>query len=221
MFEFPYDYTIYLNALLTLLFVFVLYRGYKRGMLLQIVGLMSTFVSMIIAWIFSDVFVAVFQFVNYSKTGITAMDQFVSMNANRLIWFVILFVVIRLLMMVLTPIAAAISKLPLIKQVNSVMGGVFSIVTFFIYTILIIFFLSLPVITNGDYIVENTFLRPIKGVVVPTFSFLEDTIEKNDAIQSLIRNRGLSMSQKQTMIDLLQDNGFTQDEIKEFLDRNE
>lgn len=221
MFEFPYDYTIYLNALLALLFVFVLYRGYKRGMLLQIVGLISTFVSLIIAWIFSDVFVAVFQFVNYSKTGITAMDQFVSMNANRLIWFVILFVVIRLLMMVLTPIAAAISKLPLIKQVNSVMGGVFSILTFFIYTILIIFFLSLPVVTNGDYIVENTFLRPIKGVVVPTFSFLEDTIEENDAIQSLIRNRGLSMSQKQTMIDLLQDNGFTQDEIKEFLDRNE
>lgn len=221
MFEFPQEFIIYLNALLVLLFVFVLYRGYKRGMLLQVVGLVSTFVSMIIAWIFSDVFLEVFQFVTYSKTGITAMDQYVNMNANRLIWFVVLFILIRLLMMVLTPVAAAISKLPLIKQVNSVMGGVFSVVTFFIYTILIIFFLSLPIVTNGDAIVENTFLRPIKQAVVPTFSFLENMIEENDAIQSLISNRGLSMSQKQSIIDLLQDNGFTQDEIKEFLDRNE
>ncbi len=221
MFEFPQEFIVYLNAIWALFLVFVLYRGYKRGMLLQVVGLIGTFVSLIIAWLFSDVFVNVYTFINYNKTGISKFDMFVSDNANQMIWFIIIFVVIRLLMLVLTPIASMISKIPLIKQVNSILGALFSIVIYFVYMGLLILFLTLPVITNGNEIIENTLLKPIQSAMVPVTSFLEETVEKNTAIQSLLNNRGLSTSQKQTMINMLEDNGFTQSEIKEFLEKNE
>lgn len=221
MFEFPHEFIVYLNAIWALFLVFVLYRGYKRGMLLQVVGLIGTFVSLIIAWLFSDVFVNVYTFINYNKTGISKFDMFVSDNANQMIWFIIIFVVIRLLMLVLTPIASMISKIPLIKQVNSILGALFSIVIYFVYMGLLILFLTLPVITNGNEIIKNTLLKPIQSAMVPVTSFLEETVEKNTAIQSLLNNRGLSTSQKQTMINMLEDNGFTQSEIKEFLEKNE
>lgn len=221
MFEFPQEFIVYLNAIWALFLVFVLYRGYKRGMLLQVVGLIGTFISLIIAWLFSDVFVNVYTFINYNKTGISKFDMFVSDNANQMIWFLIIFVVIRLLMLVLTPIASMISKIPLIKQVNSILGALFSIVIYFVYMGLLILFLTLPVITNGNEIIENTLLKPIQSAMVPVTSFLEETVEKNTAIQSLLNNRGLSTSQKQTMINMLEDNGFTQSEIKEFLEKNE
>lgn len=221
MFKFPHEFIVYLNAIWALFLVFVLYRGYKRGMLLQVVGLIGTFVSLIIAWLFSDVFVNVYTFINYNKTGISKFDMFVSDNANQMIWFIIIFVVIRLLMLVLTPIASMISKIPLIKQVNSILGALFSIVIYFVYMGLLILFLTLPVITNGNEIIENTLLKPIQSAMVPVTSFLEETVEKNTAIQSLLNNRGLSTSQKQTMINMLEDNGFTQSEIKEFLEKNE
>ncbi len=51
-------------------------------------------------------------------------------------------------------------------------------------------------ITNGNEIIENTLLKPIQSAMVPVTSFLEDTVEKNTAIQSLLNNRGLSTSQK-------------------------
>lgn len=221
MFEFPHEFIVYLNAIWALFLVFVLYRGYKRGMLLQVVGLIGTFVSLIIAWLFSDVFVNVYTFINYNKTGISKFDMFVSDNANQMIWFIIIFVVIRLLMLVLTPIASMISKIPLIKQVNSILGALFSIVIYFVYMGLLILFLTLPLITNGNEIIKNTLLKPIQSAMVPVTSFLEETVEKNTAIQSLLNNRGLSTSQKQTMINMLEDNGFTQSEIKEFLEKNE
>lgn len=221
MFKFPHEFIVYLNAIWALFLVFVLYRGYKRGMLLQVVGLIGTFISLIIAWLFSDVFVNVYTFINYNKTGISKFDMFVSDNANQMIWFLIIFVVIRLLMLVLTPIASMISKIPLIKQVNSILGALFSIVIYFVYMGLLILFLTLPVITNGNEIIENTLLKPIQSAMVPVTSFLEETVEKNTAIQSLLNNRGLSTSQKQTMINMLEDNGFTQSEIKEFLEKNE
>ncbi|NLC65281.1 MAG: CvpA family protein [Erysipelothrix sp.] len=221
MFEFPHEFIVYLNAIWALFLVFVLYRGYKRGMLLQVVGLIGTFVSLIIAWLFSDVFVNVYTFINYNKTGISRFDMFVSDNANQMIWFLIIFIVIRLLMLVLTPIASMISKIPLIKQVNSILGALFSIVIYFVYMGILILFLTLPVITNGNEIIKNTLLKPIQSAMVPVTSFLEETVEKNTAIQSLLNNRGLSTSQKQTMINMLEDNGFTQSEIKEFLEKNE
>ena len=221
MFSFPYEFIIYLNAVLVLFLVFVIYRGYKKGMLLQLVGLISTFVSMIIAWIFSDVFMNVFHFVTYNTTGIFSLDNFVTENANRLIWFVILFLVIRLLMMVLTPIASLISKLPLIKQVNSAFGAVFSLITYLIYIVLIVLFLSTPIIKNGNQIIENTFLRTVDKHVISNLGFLEDKLEENEALQSLVSNRGLSVTQKQAMVDMLSEQGFSNAEIKEFLQKND
>lgn len=221
MFSFPYEFIIYLNAVLVLFLVFVIYRGYKKGMLLQLVGLISTFVSMIIAWIFSDVFMNVFHFVTYNTTGIFSLDNFVTENANRLIWFVVLFVVIRLLMMVLTPIASLISKLPLIKQVNSAFGAVFSLITYLIYIVLIVLFLSTPIIKNGNQIIENTFLRTVDKYVISNLGFLEDKLEENEALQSLVSNRGLSVTQKQAMVDMLSEQGFSNAEIKEFLQKND
>ena len=221
MFSFPFEFIIYLNAVLVLFLVFVIYRGYKKGMLLQLVGLISTFVSMIIAWIFSDVFMNVFHFVTYNTTGIFSLDNFVTENANRLIWFVVLFVVIRLLMMVLTPIASLISKLPLIKQVNSAFGAVFSLITYLIYIVLIVLFLSTPIIKNGNQIIENTFLRTVDKHVISNLGFLEDKLEENEALQSLVSNRGLSVTQKQAMVDMLSEQGFSNAEIKEFLQKND
>ncbi len=221
MFTFPNEYIVYLNAVLVVFLIFMIFRGYKKGMLLQVVGLVSTFVSLVIAWIFADVFVGVYRFVSYDGTSITKVDTFLSKEANKLIWFLILFILIRILMMVLTPIAALISKLPLIKQVNSVLGGLFSVVSFFIYTILIVYFLTLPIVKNGQTIIDNTFLEPIQSTVVPVLSFVDDVVEDNLALQSLIDNRGLSLEQKQSLIDLLSDNGFSQAEIREFLEHNE
>ena len=221
MFSFPFEFIIYLNAVLVLFLVFVIYRGYKKGMLLQLVGLISTFVSMIIAWIFSDVFMNVFHFVTYNTTGVFSLDNFVTENANRLIWFVVLFVVIRLLMMVLTPIASLISKLPLIKQVNSAFGAVFSLITYLIYVVLIVLFLSTPIIKNGNQIIENTFLRTVDKHVISNLGFLEDKLEENEALQSLVSNRGLSVTQKQAMVDMLSEQGFSNAEIKEFLQKND
>lgn len=217
MFEFPNDFIIYVNGLLILLLIFVVYRGYKRGLLLQLVDLISTFVSLIIAWIFSDVFVSVFTFIKYDGSGVLGIDEFVSAHANRLIWFVILFIVIRLLMMLLTPLAKAISKVPLIKQVNSAVGGVFSIVTFVIYILIISFFLTLPIVKNGTDIINNTYLKPIHEYLHPVIAILDERVNENASIQSLLRESKLSVNQKQEIVSWLAKNGFSNDEIKEFL----
>lgn len=217
MFEIPFDYLMFVNAILILLFVVVLYRGYKEGMMLQVVNLVNTFVAGVVAWLFSDVFANMYQFMSYSKTGLDSIDKFLSMHINRLIWFVVLFIAIRLLMMVLKPIAAVISKMPLIKQVNSVLGALFSIVTYFIYLLLLIYFLSLPIIKNGTDVIRNSFLKNVNEVAQPILGFLDEKIEENETIQYIISEKELTVTQKQSLVDLLSKNGFSNEEIREFL----
>lgn len=219
MFTFPYDYIMFVNALLILLFVVVLYRGYKEGMLLQVVNLINTFVAVVIAWLFADVFAEIYQFVHYNKTGYISLDNFFTSNANKLIWFFVLFVVIRLLLMVLKPIASGISKMPLIKQVNSLAGGLFSIVTFVVYLVLITIFLTLPIIENGAEVIEGSYLGTVNRILEPALSGLEKTIQKNESIQYILSEKELTLSQKQSIVDMLTENGFSNDEIREFLSK--
>ncbi len=217
MFEIPFDYLMFANIILIFLFLLTVYRGYKNGMILQVVGLVNTFVAVFIAWLFSDVFVSIYKFVEYSETGLPKFDGFVTEHANRLIWFVVLFVLIRVFLVVLKPIASLISKMPLIKQVNSVLGAAFSVVSYFVYMMILIFVLTLPIVKNGTDVIENSYLKYINQMSEPVLGMFDETILQNKTFQYLVSERELTVSQKQSLVDMLSENGFSDEEIREFL----
>ena len=217
MFEIPFDYLMFVNIVLILFLLLSVYRGYKEGMLLQLVNLVNTFVAAAVAWLFSDVFVSVYAFVTYSKAGMPKIDAFFTQHANRLIWFFVLFVVIRILLMALKPIASLISKMPLIKQVNSILGAFFGIVVYVIYLNLLIYFLTLPVIKNGNDVIENSYLKKVHEVSQPVLKNFDEVMRENTSVQYLINEKELSVSQKQSIVDFLSKNGFSNEEIREFL----
>jgi uncharacterized membrane protein required for colicin V production len=217
MFEFPNDFIIYMDGFLLIVLLLCIYRGYKRGLLLQLMGLVTTLVSLLIAWIFSDVAAEIVPIVSYSASGLGNIDAFVANYASRLVWLVILFVIIRIALMVLTPIASFISKMPLIKQVNSFVGAGFGVFQFAVYMFLLVLFLGLPVVTNGRDIIEISKLSLIEEHVVSVIEVVDKKFNDDALIQSLIRNKGLSSTQKRDIVELLARNGFSGDEIREFL----
>lgn len=221
MFTFPHDFIIYINGVLLALLLVVIYRGYKRGLLLQLVDLVSILVSFIIAWLFSPIFVKIFSFVSINPTSLSAIDKSINDGANQLIWFGILFIVVRIALMIITPLASLISKMPLVKQVNSVAGGLFSIVVYFVYVMLIIFFLTLPIVKNGQEIISGTVLKPIQEVSQPIFTLIDSELNNNAALQSIINNQRLTQEQEEQVVSWLKERGFTQAAIEEFLSKYE
>lgn len=221
MITFPSDWMIYLNGVIIIWFLIDLYRGYKRGMLLQIVDVVGTFVALFAAWLLSPAFSKVITFVKLDGNGLVTVNQFVGNQVNRLIWFVVLFVVIRILLLLVTPLASFISKMPLIKQVNSAIGGVFAVVMFGVKLMIAILLLSTPLIINGQDVVNNTWLKQVNEVGQPVLAIVDDFIVRNDAIQSIIMEQKLPDEQEQAMVKWLTDNNFTDQEIKEFLNKYE
>lgn len=221
MFTFPNWLLPYVNYFLILWFLIVLMRGYKQGLLLQILELGRGFVALFIAWLFAPVFVNVYPFIKPSGIGLVTVDQMITKQSNTLIWFVILYLLSKILLYFVTPIVSFVSKIPLVKQVNSAVGGVFSIVVFGIKLALLSVFLSFPLISNGQEIVENSFLEGYVEFMRPRFAQLEQSYFRNEGLQALLSERKLSEEQIEEMSKWLEEKGFNEREIKEYLESHE
>lgn len=217
MFEFPSEFLPYVSIVLVIWLLIDIYRGYKRGLILQVVDLVSTFVALFAAWILAPVFEKIYSFVEVSGNGYVTISQLVGQQANRLIWVVVLFIIIRIALLVIKPIASLISKMPLVKQVNSSVGGVFSILYFFIKLVILTVILTTPVVKNGNEVIEKTPLKYVQQVSEPIVEQVFDFIGRNEAFQSILFEQRLSDSQAASLETWLKSKGFTNNEIKEFL----
>lgn len=221
MFTFPREFIPYVNMILAIWVLIALYRGYKRGFLLQLVDFIGTIVALFGAWLLSEPLARVFRFIPNKGNGYASVEQMINFQVNRLIWIVILFIAIRIILLAVRPLASFISKMPLIKQVNSWIGGVVSIVIYFFQLLVLIYFLSFPFVKNGMEIVSGTVLRQVKEASMPLFSFVEEGINRNSALQSILNDKELSAAQSDAIVQWLTDQGFTSNDIKEFLGQNE
>ena len=190
MFVFPIEFVNFINPILVLWFLFVIYRGYKRGLILQVVDLVGTVVSLFAGWLFSEPLSRAFPIFKNAGIGINSIDEAISHQLNRLIWILLIFVVIRLLLLLVTPIASAISKVPVIKQVNSSVGGVFSVVMFAVKLLLLTFLLSLPLVKNGQYVNQGDVIGKVGSTGLATgphvcYRFWKNGVQVDPLNQSL------------------------------------
>lgn len=221
MFTFPTWLLPYVNYFLILWFLIVLMKGYKQGLLLQILELGRGFVALFIAWIFAPVFVNIYPFIKPSGIGLVTVEQMITKQSNTLIWFLILYLLSKFLLYFVTPLVSFVSKIPLVKQVNSAVGGIFSILVFAIKLSLLSLFLSFPLIRNGQDIIENSFLESYVEKVTPHFANLQENYFRNEGLQAILSDRKLNPEQVAEMSKWLEEKGFNEREIKEYLESHE
>lgn len=222
MFEIPYNLLAFTNLTLLVWFLIDLYRGYKRGLLLQLLDWVTTFVALIVAWLFSSPFAEAFPWFYSAKgIGIASIDSAIALQVNRLVWLAIIFAVIRVALMILSPIASLISKMPLIKQVNSSIGGVFAVVFFSVKLVILCLFLSFPIITNGQDVIDQSVLKYVAQYSEPVFEWVDVTLGSNSAVQSIVGHQKLDEKQTESVIEWLRSLNFSTNEIMEFLNSYE
>lgn len=221
MFNFPTQLIPYTNYLLIIWFLITVAIGYKKGLLLQLIDMMGTIVALFAAWLFAPVMVRVFQFVKPMGSGLVTIEQVVTNKTNELIWFIILFIVARILLLLVTPLASFISKMPLIKQVNSAVGGIFSVLLFMFKVFLLTLFLSFPIIKNGQDIIDKSWLGSYMQITSPLYEQFDKEIFRNEALQSVLSDKQLSQKQIINMSDWLKKHGFSEKEIEEYLNKHE
>lgn len=150
-------YSIY-TGILIFIGIWILFRGYKKGCLLQIFDLIYSIGSIYFA--FSKVEWFVMEYPIYST--INPLTELL----NSLIWFMILYMGLKIIYYIIEHFLKKISKLKMIGFVDRLLGLLLSIFkVLLIYTIVVIICL-LPIVENGNKFVNSTPLYYWKEFII-------------------------------------------------------
>ncbi|MDD3923768.1 MAG: CvpA family protein [Erysipelotrichaceae bacterium] len=215
----PTEYVMYINIALVVFLVIALIVGYIKGFLLQVVQALTVIVAIVLAWLLSPTLASTIKIwpVDLTPFQDTVLSDLFYEKINASIWFIIIFVIVVILMLLLRPIVKAIGKIPVLKQVNKLMGMVFSLLIYGFYILIVIFILNTPLFTNGATIVEDTWLKPAKEFATTTFGFIEKPLLESEKLQNLIANRdNLSPDDFAFLSDWLKQQGIDESTVIEF-----
>lgn len=191
---FPIEYIPYVNTIILAVIIVLMIVGFVRGFMMSLIDLLGTFVILLVAYFVSPLLASTFTIAPHISfdVGVEALNVIIIDRINQLFWFVIVFVVGSLIILFMKPVVKVVGQLPVIKQVNSILGLVLGLIKGYIIALIAIFVLSTPLINNGRIVIDNTWLGSIEKSSGIVLQLLENPIEINEALQNVMNGNIIS-----------------------------
>lgn len=198
--------TLIFNGVTTIIFLINIFFGYKNGFLKTVINMLSGIISIFIAYNFAPVLAKTINLTTFLPPEYLLIAPFI----NRIIWYVITFLVCLIVIKIIAKITEILNKAPIIGLVNKLAGAVASFAYSFIICALISLVVSLPIF-NFREAYEKSLLKPINTVaitIVNTVSSNEYEIDsytdkaKENFYNWLIKNEMINADEDSNIFDL-------------------
>lgn len=178
------DYFIYINIFVGLIYSIFIVVGYVKGFLFEIVSLFFTIASAIIAWFAAPVLASTFPIINITDLNkeTELLSKLININAlaNTVIYFVIVFLVLKLLNWIISFLVKGLNKIPVIGKFNQILGAIVGIINATLVTLALSLLLSLPVFKNGEEIKNATIFKYINKYSDEALTYIIDNVDLNN-----------------------------------------
>lgn len=166
MFTLQENWAIYFSAFVVIFFILKAVQGYNTGILRRLIGLVGSIISYWIAWILCGVFAKYINIISVKSLGLsgTPFEVIAKTYVNQIAWFILLFLVLRILFFVVDRIAKGVHKVPGLHAVSALLGAAFGVLEAFVWMVVITVLLHTPLFKNGSYIVENSLIKQVNQV---------------------------------------------------------
>ncbi|MBQ8068198.1 MAG: CvpA family protein [Solobacterium sp.] len=178
----------YINIAVVILFVIFMVRGAKRGVLMQVLSAFGTVVSFLAAWrycTFASGYYNLWPKSIVPMNEIPGVGDTVYSRLNNLIWFIVLFIVIRLVFIILEKLCSGLSGLPVLKEISGLLGGILGIVSATIWIMVICVVLNMPFFKNGKWVTDHSLIGTITNTVSKTVTEFAGPINASETIGEL------------------------------------
>ena len=160
----PEKYFIYISIFIVAIYIVLMIIGYKKGFLYELVNLLYTAASLAVAWL-SPVLSSLFPIIDVGTldSDYKILANFFNLNEiiNTLAYFIIVFLVLKLLYVFISLVVKSINKIPVIGKFNQYLGAGFGFVNATLIVLCLSMLLSIPLFKNGNEVREKTILRYI------------------------------------------------------------
>ncbi|MGN1398780.1 MAG: CvpA family protein [Erysipelotrichaceae bacterium] len=184
----PSNSVVFINIAVIAFLIISLIVGYMKGFMWQLVKTLAVLGVILLCWIIAPGLSKLIQVfpAKYAPFKDTALASVFYDKINTLCWFLIVLVAGLIIIAIIRPVFNFITELPVIKQVNKIVGAVLSIIPTFIIIVLFTYLLNTAIFTNGKEIVNNSVLKYTNVVVDKLADVLKETLAENLAIQKML-----------------------------------
>ncbi len=176
----PENCFIFVSGFIVVIYAAMIYMGYKKGLLYELISFLYTAASVLIAWFMSPVLASLFPFFDIGNIDekYQMLNKIYDFNGllNTIAYFVIIFLLLKLLYILISLLVKSLNKIPVIGSLNQLLGGIFGILHATIIVLALSLLLSLPIIKNGKQVREKTLFRYVGSISNEAFSYLIDLI---------------------------------------------
>ncbi len=216
MFTLQENWAIYFSAFVVIFFILKAAQGYNTGILRRLIGLVGSIISYWIAWILCGVFAKYINIISVKSLGLsgTPFEAIAKTYVNQIAWFILLFLVLRILFFVVDRIAKGVHKVPGLHAVSALLGAVFGVLEAFVWMVVITVLLHTPLFKNGSYIVENSLIKQVNQVTEMVAKDYLGPLFSSEGFSKMEEDtKSLTDLQRNAVENWLKDNGFV-DESK-------
>ncbi len=191
----PYNFADTLNIIILAVFAFFIVMGYMRGLVAQILDIVSLLASLVLAWLFAP------QLANTVPIIPSTLDWFqtpligdsLHQISNTVVWYILVFIAVSVIMtFVVKPAAKTIHAIPIAKTLNRLLGAVFGMIAPLIIAIIATFVLSSPLFINGRSVVEASYLAPITDLTDYALDSIYAQTETGGLIQKVMDGESIT-----------------------------
>jgi len=168
----------YINIAIVAIYLLMIYLGYKRGFLFELLTILYTLASLLVSWFSAPVFASLFPLFDLGKVDdkYEILSKIYDINGllNSIAYFLIIFLILKLVYSLLSLLVKSLNKIPVIGGFNQLLGGIFGVFNGTIIVLVLSLLLSLPVVSNGKAVKEKTFLKYIDTYSDEALSYIVD-----------------------------------------------
>ncbi len=165
MIEIPVNWIQPIDIGLIILYIIFLFLGAKKGFFLQIVSTAGTILSALIGWRYCSVADDFFRLWPKDLTpvnGTFLADAFADFM-NEAVWFLVLFIALRIIFLMLERLVSGLKDLPLIREISTLLGAALGVAAATVWVLVLCYVLNMPIFENGRKIVNDTYLGLIRN----------------------------------------------------------
>ena len=164
----------WINLAVLIIYIIFIISGLKNGFLYQLVAIVYNIFAIFISWFISPILA--------SKLPIIKMDMVnevidISPILNTITYFVIIYIILRLIYLLIKPLLKSISKIPILGSFNKIGGVIIGIIDATIIILILSMLLNLNIINNSNEIKENTVFKYCDTVSDELIKFAADKID--------------------------------------------
>ncbi len=153
----------YVNAAILIFVALMLIYGYFKGFLLQIFSILLFIAVVFVSWMIAPVLAKALPLMQTSEqfNVIPVIGPIFQNTINTIFWFIIIVFGLMILSFFFKPVLKGIGKIPLVKQVNRLLGLLLGGIKAVVVLILVTLLIGSGLFTNGKDLIEQSFLGKV------------------------------------------------------------